>query len=778
MVPDNGADGAVHVRIPSGLAGQVVIDGSYTIETLTIEPGATLVIGDGNTLTLRGDVTNDGKIRFDGMAMLTVDGREAQPVSLLGSGTVEMTDPRQAINGSSGQLLTIAEAQTIMGVGQIGANTIDLVNEGTILANVAGELLVIDPETRFHNVGEVHVRPQAMLTAEPGIYSAEATGSYVVGDHGELFFRDITFTGGTLKADDQDHDFTNNSPKFTNDSTFAGLVNEGYIAVYDPSVLQLTGDLTNNGLIDLHATNNFEEGPQIQVDQEVTILGKGRLEAPSGWRGNIAGSLVGDGVLVNSPEHTLVVGGVGYKPYPDDPKALNIVNLGSLHWRGGTATNVWQTSGSYSGSVGAAEGGCSFVNVEGGMLNFTGGIYCDIRLNAEATFSVWGDEIDVAKIVTSVDWTTKTSELKLNGTRMEFQIESESSYDRLEMFGNLAVSNGILSLTLTGPARGFRSGAEIEIVRCGGFYDPWRETTFGGTVGLDLANVTSGNRIITADGKASFVVTLANNGLASFRSEPFELDTVGGITLSDPLFGPEFESPSYAFVIGKGAVEGTAIGALEAVDPEGDDFTYGLEPGSPFAIDPILGVITVADASAVANSTRFEVVATAVATDGTLRGEASVSIAVGDPPSTTDLKVANLLNQQGSAFEGIHDLAIVGARADPDRDGFENLLELWLMTDPAQPSSRPAYSVESHLIRLRDHVWLDAGVRLAVSPIIDDQFDIGGIFSADLVEARPANRVAGLEAGGVRNVWFGISTMQTEIRSFMWFTQGGEDTDR
>ena len=131
--------------------------------------------------------------------MLTVDGREAQPVSLLGSGTVEMTDPRQAINGSSGQLLTITEAQTIMGVGQIGANTIDLVNEGTILANVAGERLVIDPETSFHNVGGVIVRPQAMLTAEAWYLFGEANGSYVVGDDGELVFQDITLTGGTLK---------------------------------------------------------------------------------------------------------------------------------------------------------------------------------------------------------------------------------------------------------------------------------------------------------------------------------------------------------------------------------------------------------------------------------------------------------------------------------------------------------------------------------------------------------------------------------------------------
>ena len=61
VVPDNGADGAVHVSHPGRIGGPVVIDGSYTMKPLTIEPGATLVIGDGNTLRLRGDVTMMGK---------------------------------------------------------------------------------------------------------------------------------------------------------------------------------------------------------------------------------------------------------------------------------------------------------------------------------------------------------------------------------------------------------------------------------------------------------------------------------------------------------------------------------------------------------------------------------------------------------------------------------------------------------------------------------------------------------------------------------------------
>ena len=139
------------------------------------------------------------------------------------------------------------------------------------------------------------------------------------------------------------------------------------------------------------------------------------------------------------------------------------------------------------------------------------------------------------------------------------------------MVGDLTIKNGHLSISMIGPSSGFSKDSKITIIKCGGVVAGLGGQTFGGTNDLSLSNVSSGDRLVTTDGKASFVVTLANDGLEPFfRHEPLLVQSVGGITLSQPLFGPEFGSPSYTFAIGEGAVEGTAIGALEAFDPEGD----------------------------------------------------------------------------------------------------------------------------------------------------------------------------------------------------------------
>ena len=57
------------------------------------------------------------------------------------------------------------------------------------------------------------------------------------------------------------------------------------------------------------------------------------------------------------------------------------------------------------------------MKLEGGVLNFMGGIYCKIHLDPSSVLSIWGDEVAGAKVETSVNF-TYINELVLNGSRM------------------------------------------------------------------------------------------------------------------------------------------------------------------------------------------------------------------------------------------------------------------------------------------------------------------------------------------------------------------------
>ena len=99
------------------------------------------------------------------------------------------------------------------------------------------------------------------------------------------------------------------------------------------------------------------------------------------------------------------------------------------------------------------------------------------------------------------------------------------------------------------------------------------------------------------------------------------------------------------------------------------------------------------------------------------------------------------------------------------------------MTDPAQPTSKPRLLVEREVLYRWEVVSHLDVMHLTVSPAIDDQFSLGGVFSSDLIEVKPAERVVDWEVGSTRKVQLRAWTSAWRKRhKFFYFTHGEEWT--
>ena len=97
---------------------------------------------------------------------------------------------------------------------------------------------------------------------------------------------------------------------------------------------------------------------------------------------------------------------------------------------------------------------------------------------------------------------------------------------------------------------------------------------------------------------------------------------------------PVFGGP-YQFTAPLGSPAGTFVGVVQALDPDGEETSYSLLDSGAFAIDPITGVITVADASALQSTAETSYALSVEASDGyslaNVRPVTNVVIMVDDP---------------------------------------------------------------------------------------------------------------------------------------------------
>lgn len=583
-----------------------------------------------------------------------------------------------------------------------------------------------------------------------------------MGDNSPLFFDLSTVVGGTFLADDQDGDLTNNSPTFSsnNPTFFGGITNETYIDVPAGADFRLIDDIINNGTIEIAEDGDFLlEGPDdtvVRLDGIGTMNLEDRFDRP--WHPGKT--------FINGPGHTLQAGFLtGSRSNLNGAFHTDFVNEGTVKvTRRIFNMRVHQNSGLFDAQstpmMGDARlGNRIFIDVNGGeyitassntatIIEVAGGIFSFGDGSPRTANFIYGDGLDNPGVI------AVGPNLGFGGGTLEMKIESSNSFDTISVEGVLSVSNTELALKLTGPASGFSNFGTQEFIRAGG------ANTYSGSFNeADFSNVPNGGRLLTTDGRASFVVTYIFEGIVPQGLIVDPARTSGRVELSLPLFGPEWDAAPYAFTIPAGAADGANVGTVSAIDPEGDAFTYSVAAGSPFAIDSS-GQITVADAAAAASSGTFNLAVSA--SDGLHTSTTIVTITVGTgSPQNNESCVRQLLSEAGGAFAGETDPTIIGAMAAPDSDGLANIFELWFGTDPASAAGLPTNGIEIN------PPYVDATVLTAM----DDLLDIGGEFSATLATGSftPANRNT-LSEGSTHRVLRFSSTTPAGPRNFIRLT--------
>ena len=133
---------------------------------------------------------------------------------------------------------------------------------------------------------------------------------------------------------------------------------------------------------------------------------------------------------------------------------------------------------------------------------------------------------------------------------------------------------------------------------------------------------------LTCETEYRFRVSAFGSGTtyAAAWSEP---SGVASATTTECPKPPEFSESTYGFSVSEGAAVGAAVGAVSAIDPNGDTVTFSITAGNDagaFAIGSATGAITVA--AALDHDTTPTYTLTVEASDGAMNASVSVEITV------------------------------------------------------------------------------------------------------------------------------------------------------
>jgi FecR protein len=239
------------------------VGGVSTFEGVAIASATTVSVTDDTVLDLSGAIVNTGIIALNSSGdatQLEISGN----VLIEGSGQVALTDNANNAIVSDGSSAMLTNSNTITGAGTIGDAFLTLVNDGTI--NATGENpLIIDtgantatsagPEGSHWSVGSLEVTNDSS-----GVLEASA--------------------GHTLQIDDN---VLNN-----------GLIESGSAVGISIAVVNVAGNITGTGSIDIFDNAKLEIGGSVSSGQTVTFeVSNGAaeliLDDPQGFQGLVKG---------------------------------------------------------------------------------------------------------------------------------------------------------------------------------------------------------------------------------------------------------------------------------------------------------------------------------------------------------------------------------------------------------------------------------------------------------------------------------------------------------
>jgi YVTN family beta-propeller protein len=257
----------------------VTLDITASVGTLTIDPGSSLTIGNGNQLFADGNISNAGQIMVSATSnytQLTIGGT----VSLTGGGSLTLSTSGAGgtalIDQSGGQTLTNVD-NVIQGTGYIGWNGLTVVNQagGIIDANVPGvsSPLVLDTPN-LTNLGLLEAASGGLLQLE-NTFNNGGGRILSTGNGSSVQFINATVRGGTLtSASGGAMGVAANASVSLDGSSQGTLTLVGTYSGANGSITYVTGTINNTGSIQVNAAAN---ATQLTMNGTTTLTGAGTV---------------------------------------------------------------------------------------------------------------------------------------------------------------------------------------------------------------------------------------------------------------------------------------------------------------------------------------------------------------------------------------------------------------------------------------------------------------------------------------------------------------------
>ncbi len=273
VVP-NGAGYDVLIDTDSGVASSVLLNGTYTVGTLTIDAGDQLTISNNHNLYPTGNVFNNGLLAIEATLSATYLRIAGVAVTFDGSGALVMSDSsRNRISANDWTYrLTNTGSHTIRGAGDVGGNNMVLTNNSLIQADQLTPLVINlagNAEHQNYNTGTMQAISGGTLSLSgspidntAGVIQA-LDGSAVTLSGNSHIYNGTLATQGTGQI------------RVTGDSWIESLSNTGDLSVENNANCYVRGMIDNPGTVSVNATTS---NTYLRLDQaEAGFTGTGEI---------------------------------------------------------------------------------------------------------------------------------------------------------------------------------------------------------------------------------------------------------------------------------------------------------------------------------------------------------------------------------------------------------------------------------------------------------------------------------------------------------------------
>ncbi len=433
VVPNNGA----HVCINNAKSpvSAVTLDITATIGGLTIDPGNSLTIGNGQELIAAGTISNAGLITLysnNNNTFLTLSGA----VTLTGGGTLTLTQVvsnGQPIlrNTNNGSLTNVNNL--IQGSGQFGNNGLLIVNQASGVINANATLPLTFNNGAITNTGLLEATAGGTLNFNVTVVNKNGTISASGSGSAAQFLGGTTIQGGTLSGTAGGVIGSAGSATITLDGTpnnQGQITIAGTYTVGNASDTVLVGTINNTGLISVLSNNS---NSFLTFSGAVTLTGSGTVtlsQAVSNGQPILRN--INSGAVNNVNNLIQGSGQFGNNGLLINNQASGVINANGafpLQFNNGTVTNL--------GLIEATAGGTLQVDVA--------------LVNANATLLATGANSTVQLVSATVrGGTLKTASGGLLTTSGTVNLDG-STQGAITLVGTFTVANGteaILSGTI------------------------------------------------------------------------------------------------------------------------------------------------------------------------------------------------------------------------------------------------------------------------------------------------------------------------------------------